>query len=330
MPQQKSDGRRQPAPLAPEMAEQLEGFLRYLDAERNASPHTLANYGREVREFLGFLSRQGIRGWHEVQRETLRSYLAWLGAQGYARTSVARRVAEVRSFGLYLQREGWVDRHPFLGLHAPKAGRRLPDVLSVPETVALLSQPDVHTPRGLRDRTILEVLYAGGLRVSELVGLDLASVDARRREVRVLGKGDKERVTLLGEPAQRWLIAYLLQARPCLANSRRPNPALFINRRGQRLTARSVQLMLQHYTAMAGLDKRITPHILRHTFATHLLDGGADLRVVQELLGHAQLSTTQVYTHVSRSRVRAVYLRAHPRAQTGSAPGDPYADKEES
>ncbi len=328
MAQDKRSESSQPGPLAPEMAEQLEGFLRYLDAERNASPYTLANYGREVREFLSFLTRQGVRSWDEVERDTLRSYLAWLGAQGYARASVARRVAEVRSFGRYLQREGWAARHPFLGLHAPKIGRHLPDVLSVPETVALLSQPDVRTPRGLRDRTILEVLYAGGVRVSELVGLDLASLSPQLREVRVLGKGDKERLVLLGEPAQRWLAAYLAEGRPRLVSPRRPGQALFVNRRGGRLTARSVQLLLHHYATVAGLDKRITPHVLRHTFATHLLDGGADLRVVQELLGHAQLSTTQVYTHVSRSQVRSVYLRAHPRAQGPLAPAA-HVDKEE-
>ena len=304
-------------PLPREMEEQLTGFLRYLDAERSASPHTLANYGREVREFLAFLARQGVRSCGQVDREVLRAYLAWLGAQGYARGSVARRVAEVRSFGSYLQREGWLAGSPFLGLRAPKQGRRLPDVLSVEETVALLGQPDLRTPQGLRDRTVLEVLYAGGLRVSELVGLDLTDVDLERGEVRVLGKGDKERVALLGEPARHWLRAYLSEGRPKLAGAARGEEAVFLNRWGGRLTARSVQTLLRQYTIMAGLDKHITPHVLRHTFATHLLDGGADLRVVQELLGHAQLSTTQVYTHVSRSQVRAVYLRAHPRAQKG-------------
>lgn len=302
-------------PLPPEMEQQLKGFLRYLDAERSASPHTLDNYGREVREFLAFVASQGVHTCAEVDRDVLRRYLAWLGAQGYARGSVARRVAEVRSFGSYLQREGWLAGSPFLSLRAPKQGRRLPDVLSVEETVALLSQPDLRTPQGLRDRTILEVLYAGGLRVSELVGLDITDIDLARGEVRVLGKGDKERIALLGEPAVHWLRAYLAEARPRLVGAPGAGAAVFVNRRGGRLTARSVQSLLRQYTIMAGIDKRITPHVLRHTFATHLLDGGADLRVVQELLGHAQLSTTQVYTHVSRSQVRGVYLRAHPRAQ---------------
>lgn len=297
------------------MEEQLSGFLRYLDAERSASPHTLANYEREVREFLTFLARQGVGSCAEVDRDVLRSYLAWLGAQGYARGSVARRVAEVRSFGSHLQREGWLARNPFLWLRAPKRGRRLPDVLSPQETAELLKQPDLRTPLGLRDRTILEVLYAGGLRVSELVGLDLLDLDLQRGEVRVLGKGDKERIALLGEPARQRLRVYLAEGRPRLVGAEGREQAVFINHRGGRLTARSVQLMLRQYTIMAGLDKHITPHVLRHTFATHLLDGGADLRVVQELLGHAQLATTQVYTHVSRSRVRSVYLRAHPRAR---------------
>ncbi len=313
------------APLPPEMAERLTGFLRYLDAERSASPYTLRNYGREVGEFLRFLAHEGIRAWEQVDRNLLRSYLAWLTARGYARGSIARRVAEVHSFGGYLQREGWTASNPFLALKAQevKAKRPLPDVLSVPDTVALISQPDVRTPQGIRDRAILEVLYAGGLRVSELVYLDLGHFDAQRGELRVLGKGSKERIALLGRPARRWLVSYVREARPCLLARKARGEALFVNRWGSRLSVRSVQSLLQHYALRAGLEVRVTPHVLRHTFATHLLDGGADLRVVQELLGHAQLSTTQIYTHVSRSHVRSVYLRAHPRAQAGVAGGPP-------
>jgi site-specific recombinase XerD len=228
----------------------------------------------------------------------------------------------VHSFGAYLVREGWVRGNPFLTLQAfaPKGKRRLPEVLAVPEAQALVNPPmeDDRSPlraaQDLRDRAILEVLYAGGLRVSELVGLDLADYDARRGELRVLGKGNKERVALLGQPARRALAAYLEAGRPQLGKPTAAR-ALFLNRFGGRLTARSVQTLLRQYTLRAGLDKRVTPHVLRHTFATHLLDGGADLRVVQELLGHAQLGTTQIYTHVSRSQVRAVYLKAHPLAR---------------
>ena len=331
MPSREGKKPELPERLPPEMAEGLAGFLRYLDAERNASSYTLRNYGREVGEFLCFLARQGIQRWEDVEREALRSYLAWLGGRGYARSSIARRVAEVRSLGAYLLREGWTDAHPFLALRAPKSQRRLPEVLSVQETVSLLSQPDVRTPLGIRDRAILEVLYAGGLRVSELVGLNVNHFDARRKELRVWGKGAKERIALLGDPARHWLRRYVAEGRPQLLRRRR-SEALFLNRLGTRLTARSVQSLLRVYTIKAGLGKRVTPHMLRHTFATHLLDGGGDLRVVQELLGHALLSTTQVYTHVSRSRLRSVYLRAHPRATEGAAaPGnDLKARKEES
>ena len=331
----------QPPPLPIEMEMGLAGFLRYLEAERSASRYTLRNYGREVTEFLRFLASEGVRAWQQVDRDVLRRYLLWLTSQGYVRGSIARRVAEVHSFGAYLLREGWVRANPFLTLQAfaPKGKRRLPEVLAVPEAQALVSpaveaeRSPVRAAQDLRDRAILEVLYAGGLRVSELVGLDLADYDARRGELRVLGKGNKERVALLGRPARQALAAYLDTGRPQLRASRGAAArALFLNRFGGRLTARSVQTLLRQYTLRAGLDKRVTPHVLRHTFATHLLDGGADLRVVQELLGHAQLGTTQIYTHVSRSQVRAVYLKAHPLARdTRESPAQPdRAGKEES
>ncbi len=318
MPDRKKHQKPLPDDLPPPLAECLTGFLRYLEAERSASDYTLANYGREVGEFLRFLVQEGVSAWEDVDRSVLRRYITWLAAQHYARGSIARRVAEVRSFGAYLQREGWAAFHPFLALRAPKGGRRLPDILSVQEMVALLSQPDTATPQGLRDRAILEVLYAGGLRVSELVHLDMDHYDAQRGEMRIWGKGNKERIGLLGRHAQEWLRRYVLEGRPHLLGKQRDAGALFVNRFGTRLTARSVQSILHQCTVKAGLNKRVTPHVLRHTFATHLLDGGADLRVVQELLGHSQLSTTQVYTHVSRSRVRGVYLRAHPLAREDS------------
>jgi len=320
-----------PDRLPPHMEMQVRGFLRYLEAERSASPYTLRNYGREVREFLRYLLSENVVDWAQVDREVLRGYLAWLSARGYARGSIARRVAEVHSFGSYLQREGWAATNPFtiMQAQAPKVKRRLPSVLAVPEAAALVSLPADGSPDGLRaavalrNRAILEVLYAGGLRVSELVGLDLEDYNAGRGELRVLGKGSKERLALLGAPAREWLDRYIREGRRLFLRKESRQRALFLNRRGGRLTARSVQAMLRECAIKAGFDKRITPHVLRHTFATHLLDGGADLRVVQELLGHAQLSTTQVYTHVSRSRVRAVYLKAHPRAQSETPRDDP-------
>jgi len=249
-----------------------------------------------------------------VDRQVLRRYLAWLNSQGYVKASVARRLSQLRSFGRFLVREDVVRTNPFRAVSSPKVPKRLPRPLSVPETVALLSAPDTTTAQGLRDRAILEVLYSGGLRVSELVGLDLNSIDWQRNELRVWGKGSKERIVFLGKPAMAALQAYIEQGRPHLLRGTTTD-ALFLNRSGGRLTTRSVMNILKKYSRMAGLEKRVTPHTLRHTFATHLLDGGADLRSVQELLGHARLATTQVYTHVSQSRAREVYLRSHPLAQ---------------
>jgi len=293
--------------------------MNFLVAEKNASPHTIDNYHREIQECLTFVQEQGIQDWPGVDRLVLRRYLAWLNSQGYAKASVARRLSELRSFGRFLLREKIVPVNPFLAVVSPKVPKYLPAPLSVPETVALLGAPDRTTPRGLRDRAILEVLYGGGLRVSELAGLNLTNVDWQRGELLVWGKGAKERVALLGKPALAALRAYVDHGRPqLLASSAQgaPSNALFLNRFGGRLTTRSVMTILHRYSHMAGLEKRVTPHTLRHTFATHLLDGGADLRCVQELLGHALLATTQIYTHVSQSRAREVYLHSHPLARS--------------
>ncbi len=288
--------------------------MTYLLVERNASPHTIDRYRREIAECLTFLQQQGVQQWAAVDRQVLRRYLAWLNSRGYVKASIARRLSQLRSFGRFLLREEIVLRNPFLAVSSPKVPKRLPAVLSVHETVALLGAPDTSTTQGLRDYTILEVLYSGGLRVSELVGLDLDSLNWRRKELTVWGKGAKQRIVLLGAPAMDALRAYIDQGRPELAKEM-TTKALFLNRLGGRLTTRSVMNILKKYSRVAGLDKRATPHTLRHTFATHLLDGGADLRSVQELLGHARLATTQVYTHVSQSRAREVYLRSHPLAK---------------
>ena len=251
-----------------------------------------------------------------MDRQVLRRYLAWLNSQGYVKASVARRLSQLRSFGRFLVREDVVRTNPFRAVSSPKVPKHLPRPLSVPETVALLSAPDTTTAQGLRDCAILEVLYSGGPRVSELVGLNLSSIDWQRNELRVWGKGSKERIVFLGKPAMAALQAYIEQGRPhLLRGTTTTTDALFLNRSGGRLTTRSVMNILKKYSRMAGLEKRVTPHTLRHTFATHLLDGGADLRSVQELLGHARLATIQVYTHVSQSRAREVYLRSHPLAQ---------------
>lgn len=288
--------------------------MTYLVAEKNASPYTIDRYRHEIGECLAFLEEQGVHVWADVDRLVLRRYLAWLNGQGYVRASIARRLSELRSFGHFLVREGVVGINPFSAVSSPKVPKHLPTSLSIAETVALLSAPDATTPQGLRDRAILEVLYSGGLRVSELVGLDLNSIEWQRNELRVWGKGAKERIGLLGRPAMAALHVYLEQGRPPLLQGRTSN-ALFLNRSGSRLTTRSVMNILKKYSRLIGLEKRATPHTLRHTFATHLLDGGADLRSVQELLGHARLATTQIYTYVSQSRAREVYLHSHPLAR---------------
>jgi len=296
------------------MEEQLTQFIAYMTAEKNASPLTITLYRREIREFGEFLRREGLAAWGAADRLAVRRYLAWLQAQGYVKASIARRVAEIRSFYKFLRREGLITSNPLESVSGPRKEKRLPHFLTVPEAVALLSAPDTTTPQGLRDRAILELLYASGMRAGELVGLNVGSVNLGQKEARVLGKGAKERIVLLGEPARRALEAYLQESRPRLLNNKAPK-ALFLNRLGTRLSARSVQEVLNHYARQAGLTKSVTPHTLRHTFATHLLDGGADLRVVQELLGHASLSTTQIYTHVTQSQARKMYLASHPRAK---------------
>jgi len=288
--------------------------------EKNASPHTIELYGREIRECLTFLENQGISDWTDVDREVLRRYLSWLTSRGLVKASIARRLSELRSFGRFLVREDVIGVNPFLAVSSPKVPKRLPVPLSVAETVALLDAPDTSTPQGLRDSAILEVLYSGGLRVSELVGLNLSHVDARRNELRVWGKGAKERIALLGRPAMVALQAFIERGRPQLLQDRTTS-ALFLNRTGGRLSTRSVMNVVRKYSRVAGLKKRVTPHTLRHSFATHLLDGGADLRCVQELLGHERLTTTQVYTHVSLSRAREVYLGSHPLAEPKATTG---------
>jgi site-specific recombinase XerD len=306
------------------MYEALDRYLEYLHGARNASRYTIRNYGHEIRQALDFFAARGARRWSDVERPLLRQYLAWLAsdeAMGYAPGSVARRVSELRAFGSYLEDSGIVDHNPFQALRPPRTPDRLPVVLSRREVTELLDAPPVDGPAGVRDRAILEVLYGSGVRVSELAGLGVADYDARERTLRVTGKGDRERICLLGQPGSRALDRYIAKVRPELAaRAKRPSRSLFLNQRGGGLSARSVQRMLRRYGRAAGLRTPVTPHILRHTFATHLTSGGADMRVVQELLGHESLATTQVYTHVSRAHLRASYLAAHPRAAGSSAP----------
>ncbi len=234
--------------------------------------------------------------------------------KGFVKASIARKLSAIRSFYRYLLREEIISTSPVATTSSPKLDKRLPSFLSIEEINRLLEAPDLSTPQGLRDRALMELLYASGLRVSELVSLNLERVNLDTNEIRVWGKGSKERMVLMGKPAARALTAYLSQGRPELSG-KKGNNALLLNRYGKRLIERRVQRILEKYANIAGIGKRVYPHMLRHTFATHLLNGGADLRVVQELLGHASLSSTQIYTHVSKSQAKKVYLSAHPMAQ---------------
>lgn len=306
----------------------LDRYLAWMAGVRGLSPYTLRNYGQEIGAALDWLAERGAPRWEAIHLVLLRRYLAELVERGIARSSIARRVSELRAFGAWALRHGGVDANPFQGLEAPKVPSRLPRVLDQDQAAELIEQ--VATEGGeagqLRDRAILETLYAAGLRVSELHGLNLADLDLAAGRLLVMGKGRRERVALLGAPAREALGRYLEAGRPQLAAGRpakapsRPEPALFLNQRGGRLSVRSVQLLVSRAAAAGGhAPGKVSPHVLRHSFATHLMDGGADLRVVQELLGHQNLATTQIYTHVSQARLEEVILRAHPGAREAPA-----------
>jgi len=308
------------------MQEVFNKYINYLKAERNASPYTVRNYTNDLlgnykrgpeKGFFQFLKFKKISSLEKVDKHALRDYISWLMQQGIVKASIARKLSAIRSFYRYLVREGIMSSNLLEKASSPKLDRRLPSFLTVEETVRLLQAPDLSQPLGLRDRALMELIYASGLRVSELVNLNLEQVYLDSRELRVWGKGSKERVVLMGEPAASALNTYLSQGRPRLLG-KKGSRALLLNRYGQRLTGRGVQKILEKYAHKAGIGKRVHPHLLRHTFATHLLDGGADLRVVQELLGHANLSSTQIYTHVTKSQARKVYLSAHPMAKNNA------------
>ena len=298
------------------MEEAIAEFLRYLSLERNASAHTVKSYREDLYQALVFFrDRLSVKRVEtgQLTSRTLRGYLAWLHEQGYAKTTIARRIAAVRSLCRFLCRQGTLDSNPAAGLRSPRQDKRLPHFLSEQNLTALLTAPAADTPQGLRDRAILEALYSAGLRVSELTGLNLPDIDLDSGLATVRGKGKRERLALFGPHALKAIKRYL-EVRDTLAQAAPRQQAVFLNRRGTRLTSRSVGRLLEKYLALAGLDPRTSPHSLRHSFATHMLDRGADIRSVQELLGHKSLGTTQIYTHVTTNRLRDSYHKAHPRA----------------
>jgi integrase/recombinase XerC len=289
--------------LGKAIAELLERYLRERGEGRNLSAYTLRNYRTDLEHFL-----YALAGWEvdplKATRTDLRRYLAVLLGNGVAAASVRRKVSTIRSFYKWLRAEEQLSVDPFFGVTGPKVGRRLPDILDANDIARMVASADGKEPADLRDRALMELVYAAGLRVSEVASLDVAELDVRDCSVRVHGKGKKERTGVFGEPAAAALQRYLKHARPELLSHN--EEALFLNRFGGRLTPRSVQTIVRKYATKAGLPLAVHPHLLRHSFATHLLDGGADLRVVQELLGHESPNTTQVYTHVTESKKRDV------------------------
>jgi integrase/recombinase XerC len=303
------------AALPEAMRDVVDSFARHLSAERNRSAHTVRAYVADAISLFDHAVRMGIREPGGVTTAVLRSWLARLRTAGAGRASAARRAAAARTLTAWGHREGWLDRDIGATLASPKPQRPLPTVLRVDQAAALATAPtDREAPDALdlRDAVILELLYGSGLRVSELCGLDVDDLERSRRTVRVRGKGDKERTVPCGQPAMRAIETWLARGRPALVTVH-SGPALLLGARGARLNPTTARQVVADWSAAAGLG-HVWPHALRHTAATHLLDGGADLRAVQELLGHASLASTQIYTHVSQERVRRVYEQAHPRA----------------
>jgi tyrosine recombinase XerC len=329
-----------PDPIS-RMTNHLREFLEYLRLNRNASPHTVAAYDSDVSQFLTFTAQRAGRRRADLSPAdfdlaAVRAFMAELHRQGQSRASVARKLSALRAFARFLRRDGWMESNPAALAAAPKREVRVPAHLSIDEMTRLLETPDTATPLGRRDRAILELFYASGLRLSELVGLGLEDVNLPGRIVRVLGKGGKERLVPFNRAAADALRSWLrdravlreavLDSHAPGPNSRRsprvhradPREPLFVNFRGSRLTGRSVQRLVARYVASCSTRFGISPHALRHSFATHLLERGADLRAIQELLGHVQLSTTQRYTHVNAAQLLQVYRTAHPRARRSS------------
>ncbi|MBI2831657.1 MAG: tyrosine recombinase XerC [Chloroflexi bacterium] len=316
------------------MQQIFDRYIQHLEAERNLSPKTVRNYANDLlgnyargpeKGFFQFLVLRKITSLDKIDRKAVRDYMAYLMEQGIVKPSIARKLSAIRSFYHYLRQEEIVTAEQ-VPINLPrrrgersssfslKLDKRIPTFLTIQEMERLLGAPDLSTPLGQRDRAFLELLYASGLRVSELVGLDVDQLNLDDGEIHVWGKGSKERAVLMGKPAAEALNAYIRHGRNELL-SRKSRNALFLNRYGGRLTERTVQKLLNKYARSIGIQKKVHPHTLRHTFATHMLDGGADLRVVQELLGHADLSSTQIYTQVTKSQAKKVYMSAHPMAQ---------------
>lgn len=295
------------------MENQVQEYLSYVKIERNLALNTQQSYARDLKRYLDYLKEKQIFSFEKVDRFTIMSYLEHLKQLQLSTNSRIRMISTLRGFHQFLRQEGEVSFDPMQHIDAPKKGQDLPDVLNLKEVERLLETPDTTTLLGIRDRAILEVMYATGLRVSELTHLKLTDLHLSLHLIKTIGKGNKERILPLGDLAYQWLERYLINVRPVLIKEQETEE-VFVNHHGRLLSRQGIWKNLNHLVQKAGILKHVTPHTLRHSFATHLLENGADLRIVQELLGHADISTTQIYTHVTKKRMADVYQKYFPRA----------------
>ena len=295
------------------MREHLRSYVHYLTLEKNAAANTIASYSSDLTRYLDYLEGTGVREIGKVSDREVTAYVAMLGRTGLSPRSVSRSLSAIKMFHKFLIGEQLTQRDPARLVESPKLPKKLPDVLNPDEVDEILKQPDTASDLGLRDRAILETMYATGMRVSELIGLKRSSVDEREGFVRVFGKGSKERIVPIGRSALKWLRRYLLKVRVRLARDGNGQETLFLNARGKPMSRMSVWNIVRASSTRSGLEKEVHPHTLRHSFATHLLEGGADLRAVQEMLGHSDIATTQIYTHIDREYLKEVHRTFHPR-----------------
>jgi integrase/recombinase XerD len=297
-----------------QLSSNIDTFLAMIAVEKGLARNTVEAYSRDLARLSSFLLDQGMASWSAVKPIHVRAYVSWLSAAGLSAKSIARHIVTVRRFFRFLETEELVNENPVPNLYLSKGGRKLPQSLSVEDLRRLLNQPDPSETLGRRDQAMLELLYGAGLRVSELVSLQIQQVDLQGNFLTVKGKGSKVRAVPFGQWAREKLLGYVREVRPLLARGR-ANAYLFLTRSGKPLTRQRFWKLIRGYAAAAGIEKRVTPHTLRHSFATHLLEGGADLRAVQAMLGHADISTTQIYTHVDGARLKEAHRRFHPREQ---------------
>ncbi|MFJ7696649.1 site-specific tyrosine recombinase XerD [Lysinibacillus fusiformis] len=293
----------------------VEDYIHFIQVERQLSVNTLASYRRDLESYVNFLQNaEGMADFNRVERTTILRHLEQLRAQGKTSRTIARHISSIRSFHQFLLREKRAESDPTVHLEMPTIEQKLPNILSIEEIEALLMAPNRSKPQGIRDLAMLELLYGSGMRISELIALELADIHLTMGFVRVFGKGGKERIIPLGKSALSAISSYLNNARGQLQGKYPKTDAFFINQRGKRLTRQGCWKLMKEHALKAGIQHELTPHTLRHSFATHLVENGADLRAVQEMLGHADISTTQIYTHISKTRLSEVYKQFHPRA----------------